>query len=108
MWSSRSPVIGEGWAAKNTRRITLNANAKAARNPYPWACRANVSCSMPCWAEAASDAWIGFDGFSLSNVGRIPDLGAGGLLELALWAMEYLIAPAARRAVAINLGAITD
>src|SRR5437879_12245798 len=95
MWSSRSPVIGEGWAAKNTRRITLNANAKAARNPYPWACRANVSCSMPCWAEAASDAWIGFDGFSLSNVGRNPDLRAGCLLELSLRAMEPLTRPAA-------------
>ena len=108
MWSSRSPVIGEGWAAKNTRRITLNANAKAARNPYPWACRANVSCSMPCWAaEAASEAWIGFDGFSLSNVGRNPDLGAGGLLELALRAMESLIAPTAGRADANKPGTFT-
>src|SRR5437667_11679310 len=96
MWSSRSPVIGEGWAAKNTRRITLNANAKAARNPYPWACRANVSCSMPCWAaEAACDAWIAFDGFSLSSVRRNRDFGGGGRLELACAPKQTHTAPRA-------------
>src|SRR5439155_569402 len=61
MWSSRSPVIGEGWAAKNTRRITLNANAKAARNPYPWACRANVSCSMRAVGETGPDVGLRSD-----------------------------------------------
>ena len=101
-------MIGNGCPEKINTSKPLKTNANAARNPYPWACRANVSCSMPCWAaEAASDAWIGFDGFSLSNVGRNPDLGAGGLLELALRAMESLIAPAAGRADANKPGTFT-
>ena len=81
----------------------MKKNAIAARNPYPWAWRAKVSWSMPCWAEvpgsAAAAAFGGFvGGFALSNDGRNPVLGPGGLLEFALRAMESLIPPTAGRA----------
>ena len=54
---------------------------------------------MPCWAEVpGSAAAAAFGGFDLSNDGRNPVLGPGGLLEFALRAMESLIPPTAERA----------
>src|SRR5438046_8508583 len=93
--------MGSGRPAKVTRRTPLKKHAIAARKPYPWAWRAKVSWSMPCWAEvpgsAAAAAFGGFvGGFALSNDGRNPVLGPGGLLEFALRAMESLIPPTAR------------
>ena len=92
-------MIGSGRPANVTRRTPLKKNAIAARNPYPWAWRAKVSWSMPCWAEVpGSAAAAAFGGFDLSNDGRNPVLGPGGLLEFALRAMESLIPPTAGRA----------
>src|SRR5712692_2599198 len=81
-------------------RIPLKKNAIAARNPYPWAWRAKVSCSRPWACVAASGGATFLDGFSLSSrssVGRSIERAADGFLELALRAMDSLVPPAAGR-----------